>query len=47
MYIENHVERGESENVQIENNRVEENGEQIMKKCFAKIICLEKFLEKA
>jgi hypothetical protein len=28
MYIEKHVERGESENVQTKNNKVEENGEQ-------------------
>jgi hypothetical protein len=27
MYIEKHVERVESENVQIENSRVKENGE--------------------
>jgi hypothetical protein len=28
MYIEEHAERGESEYVQIENNRFEENGKQ-------------------
>jgi hypothetical protein len=28
MYIEEHVHRGESEDMQIENNKVEENGEQ-------------------
>jgi hypothetical protein len=32
MYIEDHVERLESENMQTKNNRVEKNGEQIMKK---------------
>jgi hypothetical protein len=32
MYIQEDVERGKSENVQIENNIIEENGEQIMKK---------------
>jgi hypothetical protein len=32
MYIEEHVERVENENVQTKNNRIEENGEQIMKK---------------
>jgi hypothetical protein len=31
MYIEKDVERGEIDNVQIENSRVEENGERIMK----------------
>jgi hypothetical protein len=34
MYIEEHVERVESENVQTKNTRIEENGEQIMKKMF-------------
>jgi hypothetical protein len=32
MYIEEHVKRVENETMQIENNIVEENGEQIMKK---------------
>jgi glycine/serine hydroxymethyltransferase len=32
MYIEEHVERIESENVQTKNSRVEKNGEQLMKK---------------
>jgi len=32
MDIEEDAGRGESENVQIENNKVEENGKQIMKK---------------
>ncbi len=32
MYIEKDVERRESENVQTQNNKVEENGEKIMKK---------------
>ncbi len=32
MYIEEHVERVENENVQTKNSKVEENGEQIMKK---------------
>jgi hypothetical protein len=27
IYIEKHVERGENENVKIENSKVEENGE--------------------
>jgi hypothetical protein len=37
MYIEEHVERVESENMQIENSRVEENGEQIMKKILQRL----------
>jgi len=28
MYIEEHVERGENENVQTKSNKIEENGEQ-------------------
>jgi glycine/serine hydroxymethyltransferase len=32
MYIEEHVERIGSENVQTKNSRVEKNGEQLMKK---------------
>jgi hypothetical protein len=32
MYVEKHVERVESENMQTKNSKVEENGEQIMKK---------------
>jgi len=32
MYIKKHVERIENKNVQTKNSRVEENGEQIMKK---------------
>jgi hypothetical protein len=37
MNIEEHVERVESENVWIENNKVEEHGEQIMKKNLQKL----------
>jgi hypothetical protein len=37
MYIEEDVERGESENVQTENSKVEENGEKIMKKNLQKL----------
>jgi hypothetical protein len=37
MDIEEDVERGESENVQRENNRIEENGKQIMKKKLQKL----------
>ncbi len=32
MQIEEYVEKGENENVQTKNSKVEENGEQIMKK---------------
>jgi hypothetical protein len=46
MDIEEDVERGESENVQIENSKAEKNGKQIMK-TFAKITCSKKFLERA
>ncbi len=46
MDIEENVERGESENVQTKNSKVEGNGKQIMKK-FAKIICSKKILERA
>jgi hypothetical protein len=46
MYIEGHVERVESENVQIKNSRVEKNGEQIVK-FFARITCSKKKLERA
>jgi len=42
MNIEKHVERVESENVQIKINRVEENGEQIMKKSLQNYIFKEK-----
>jgi hypothetical protein len=38
MDIEEDVERGESENLQIENNKVEENGKQIMKKNLQKLL---------
>jgi hypothetical protein len=37
MYIEKDVERRESENVQTQNNKVEENGEKIMKKNLQKL----------
>jgi hypothetical protein len=37
MYIEKHVERIESENVQLESSKIEENGEQIMKKNLQKL----------
>ncbi len=37
MYIEEDVERRESENVQIKNSRIEENGEEIMKKTSQKL----------
>jgi hypothetical protein len=42
MYIEKHVERIEGENAQTKNNKVEENGKQIMKFFFAKITCSKK-----
>jgi len=37
MYIEEDVERGQSENVQTQNSKVEENGERIMKKNLQKL----------
>jgi hypothetical protein len=43
MYIEEHVERGESENVQTENNKVEENGEQVMNFFLHKLFVQRKF----
>jgi hypothetical protein len=46
MDIEEDVERGESENVQTENSKVEENGKWIMKK-FVKITCSKKILKRA
>ncbi len=41
--IEEDVERKESENVQIKNSRVEENGKQIMKKTSQKLHVQRKF----
>ncbi len=38
MDIEEDVERGESENVQTKNNKVEENGRQMMKKNLQKLL---------
>jgi len=47
MNIEEHVERVESENVQIENSRVEENGKpKIKNKKIAKNTCSKKNLER-
>jgi hypothetical protein len=43
MYNEEDVERGESENVQTKNSKVEENGEQIMKKNLQKLYVQRKF----
>jgi hypothetical protein len=43
MYIKKHVERIENKNVQTENSRVEENGEQIMKKKLQNYMFKEKF----
>jgi hypothetical protein len=47
MYIEEDVERGESENVQIENNKVEGNWGTNNEEKIAKITCSKKFLEMA
>jgi hypothetical protein len=43
MYIKKDVERGENENEQTDNSRVEENGEQIMKKKLQKLHDQRKF----
>jgi mannitol-1-phosphate/altronate dehydrogenase len=43
IYIEEHVERVENENVQTKNSRIEENGEQIMKKYCKNYMFKEKF----
>jgi hypothetical protein len=47
MYIEEDVERGESENVQTENSRVERNWGTNNEEKFAKTTCSKKILEKA
>jgi hypothetical protein len=44
MYIEKDVERGESDNVQTENNKVEEKWERIMKKILQKLHVQRNFL---
>jgi hypothetical protein len=46
MDIEEDAERGESENVQTKNSKVEENGKHIMKS-FAKITCSKKISKRA
>jgi hypothetical protein len=43
MDIENDVKRGESENVQTKNNKVEENGKQTMKKKLQKLLVQRNF----
>jgi len=43
MYIQEDVERGKNENVQTENNIIEKNGEQIMKKILQKLHVQRKF----
>ncbi len=43
MDIEEDVERGESENVQTKNSRIEKNGKQIMKKNLQKLHVQRKF----
>jgi len=45
MYIEKHVERIEGENAQTKNNKVEENGKQIMKFFLQKLHVQRKFME--
>jgi hypothetical protein len=45
MYIEKHVEIIEGENAQTKNNKVQENGKQIMNFFFAKIHVQRKFVE--
>jgi len=43
MDVEEDVERGENENVQIEKNKVQENGKQIMKQNLQKLHIQRKF----
>jgi hypothetical protein len=47
MYIEEDVERGESENVQTQNSRVEGNWGTNNEEKFAKTTCSKKILERA